>query len=104
MESSRQVWRWRKRARAAPVEDPPKPSLADEPSLALALEAEDAIASGVPVQVLIEGYSSWLAITDLGVHHGRDLLQASLHDGSTILFGARAIIGVRFGQIEENGD
>lgn len=71
--------------------------LLKEAGLALAAEASDGLESGVPVQILIEGNPTWLAIVRLTVHPNGQFLQAMLHDESFIFFGRDAILGVRFG-------
>lgn len=67
---------------------------------ALASEAKDGLVAGASVQILITGYPTWLAITELW-HHG-DLWNATLADQSRILIGKDSIIGVRFGEIEDS--
>jgi hypothetical protein len=68
--------------------------------LALAHEAEIGLISGASVQVLVRGYPTWLAVTELTVHGG-DLLKATLDDHSALLLGKDAIIGVRFGPVDD---
>lgn len=67
---------------------------------ALATEAKDGLTAGASVQILITGYPTWLAITALRKHD--ELLHADLVDGSGILIGIDAIIGVRFGDVGED--
>jgi hypothetical protein len=74
---------------------------AHEPSLDLAVEAGHGLDSGASVQILVVGYPTWLAITELAVHPD-ELLKATLSDGSAILMGKYAILSVRFGKVEED--
>ena len=66
---------------------------------ALASEAKDGLTAGASVQILIVGYPTWLPITALWTHG--DLRHAQLADGSSILIPKDAILGVRFGEIDE---
>lgn len=66
----------------------------------LAVEAKDGLAAGASVQILIFGYPTWLAITELWTHG--ELRQAKLADESSILIPKDAILGVRFGEAATN--
>ena len=72
----------------------------DETAKALIAEARDGLAAGASVQILITGYPTWLAINELW-NGPKELLHATLADGSGILIGEGAILGVRFGEVED---
>lgn len=74
--------------------------MSNETAEALAMEAKHGLAAGSSIQILITGYPTWLAITEMWDHG--DLWKVTLGDGSAILIGRDAMIGVRFGEIEDD--